>query len=246
MVSLPAQHGMSCEPFAPARLQRRAARAYTTQTSTGEGRLTTLVGEPVDSLYIKVRRGTDRAEPQNTCAAAAQGVGGALVDAWADDESTYMVTEYFPLGTLADYAAALRRAEHRQRNVDAEYEELDDALVDLHARLSRATVCHADMHVENIALRRVRGVLQARAIDWEFATTDTECARREFRELLVNLPPGLLAKLPRLLLAMKTLDPEGTAETIGLLRPQKATELRPARGQSPRGRGTNLLAKFEA
>ena len=221
---------MSCESFRPAALAGRRARAFVVRDAAGEGRLESLDGEPVDDLHIKVRLGTERGEPYTTCVAASEGVGARVVDAWADDERTYMVTGYYPLGTLIDYATRLRR----ESAAPALYDELDLALVALFGRLRQSTLCHLDLHSDNVMLYRRDGALEAQPIDWEFADTGGQCATSSFDSMLSSFPTGLLEKLPN----ARTLFSQGA---MGQRRPEK----KQAALRRRNGVGVDLRARFE-
>lgn len=130
------------------------------------------------------------------------------MDAWTDtndsgaqeNQKTYLITTNLSEGTLIDYAARLRkrvRQESHPAAVAPLFDELDRALFELLVKLKASNLCHHDLHADNIGLWRVHGALEARAIDWEFATVGEACEASKYDALLSNFPKGLLPYLQR-------------------------------------------------
>lgn len=201
---------MSCQEFTAAHLPDRETHVFVTEQGTSAGgergdtyRLRSLDGEPVAGQRIKVTRADTPNEPYNTCVAAENGVGPELLDAWTNVDKngkrhTFMVMDDYtytdgpmPISTLDEFITM-------DHNND-EWRELDSALVTLYTLLDAAPICHLDLHKHNIVLRRNRGTLEAKAIDWEQATVGQSCVSDAFTFLLKNdVPQRVLEKLPHL------------------------------------------------
>jgi len=190
---------MSCDMYAPDALALRPPLAYETDEYVAESgmqgdtfRLKTLAEQPAVDKRLKVTFSHNSDEPYATCLAGESGVGAQVHEAWEDENSTFIVMDDYPLGTLLAYG--------KRKLSEREYEELDEALMSLYHRMEAAPgLCHEDLHDDNVVLRRrADGLLEAAAIDWGFSEVGESCAREAFEFLIETMNPRLLDKLHNL------------------------------------------------